>query len=245
MTLAFEKHDAEHQKLWDTMKIIRDQAQLNSMATKVKQHWTAYQAVEKDTGVPAALVAVIHIREGGLQDVGVFAKCLHNGQSWKRKTTIEPIGHGPFKSWHEAAVHALKLKKFNTVTGWTPAKMISAAEPYNGYGYRNMGLRSPYLWASTNHQQRGKYVRDHVFDATVMDTQMGVAAMLKFLGVGSVSTSKPMATKVIKQEGSIVTSTITLAIIFQKYIIPIAIFGAIALGTLWMYRHFKNRKSNV
>lgn len=241
--LTFEKYDAEHQKLWDTMKIIRDAAQLDAMARKVKQYWSAYQAVEKATGVPAALVAVIHIREGGLQDVGVFAKCLHNGQSWKRKTTIEPIGHGPWKSWHEAAVHALELKKFNTISGWTPAKMLSAAEPYNGYGYRLKGLRSPYLWASTNHQQRGKYIRDHVFDASVMDSQMGVAAMLRFLGVGSKSTSIP---KVLKQEGTIVTSTITLAMVFQQYIIPIAIFGAIALGTLWMYRHFKNKdKVNV
>lgn len=182
--LAFEKYDAEHQKLWDSMRIIRDADQLHRMAEKVKSFRSVYEAVERDTGVPWQLVAVIHIREAGLQDVGVFKKGIHNGQPWNKKTTIVPIGVGPFTSWHSAAVHALKLKQFDKVTNWTPAKQISASEPYNGYGYRNRGLRSPYLWASTNHQQRGKYVRDGVFDPNVMDTQMGVAAMLKFLDVG-------------------------------------------------------------
>jgi hypothetical protein len=67
--------------------------------------------------------------------------------------------------------------------------MLWALEPYNGYGYRNKGLRSPYLWASTNHQQRGKYIRDRVFDPTVMDEQVGCAAQLKYLGVGAKTTT--------------------------------------------------------
>ena len=238
--LAFEKYDAEHQKLWDTMKIIRDAAQLDAMAKKVLPHKAVYEAVERDTGVPWQLVAVIHIREAGLGDVGKFQKGIHNGQSWRIKATIIPK-IGPFPSWHACALAALKRTGLTSVGkgNWTPAKMLSAAEPYNGYGYRNKGLRSPYLWASTNHQQRGKYVRDRVFDGSVMDTQMGVAAMLKFLGVGSKSTTVP---KVIAQDGGIVATTTTLALVFQQYIIPIAIFGAIALGTLWLYRHFKKDK---
>lgn len=235
MPLPFEKYDSEHQKLWDSMKIIRDSAQLSVMSNRVYQHKATYQEIERETGVPWQMVAVIHIREGGLQDVGVFKKGLHNGQAWNRKTTIVPIGVGPFESWKDAAVHALKMKKFHTVGNWTPAKMLSALEPYNGYGYRGQGIRSPYLWASTNHQQRGKYVRDHVFDPNVMDSQMGCAAMLRFLGVGK--TISPVA------DGGIVGATLTFAIVFQQYIIPIVIFGAIALGTLWMYRYF-NRKNS-
>ena len=245
--LPFEKFDAEHQKLWDTMKIIRDQAQLNAMAQKVLAFKHIYQEVEEDTGVPWQLVAVIHIREAGLKDVGIFKGGIHNGQTWRRKATIEPK-IGPFPSWRACALAALTRTGLTQVGkgNWTPAKMLSAAEPYNGYGYRNVHkMLSPYLWASTNHQQRGKYIRDHVFDKTVMDTQMGVAAMLKFLGVQSKSTSVRTVPDVVKQEGSIVTSTITLALIFQKYIIPIAIFGAIALGTLWMYRYFSKDKTNA
>src|SRR5262249_54559480 len=74
---------------------------------------------------------------------------------------------------------------------WPVSRMLWALEPYNGYGYRNKGLRSPYLWASTNHQQRGKYVRDRVFDPRVMDEQVGCAAQLKYLGVGQQKSTSP------------------------------------------------------
>lgn len=237
---TFEKYDAEHQRLWDTMKIIRDATQLDAMAKKVIKYKSVYQAVERDTGVPWQLVAVIHIREAGLSDVGVFAKGIHNGQSWKIKATIIPK-IGPFSSWHACALAALKRTGLSDIGAgkWTPAKMVSACEPYNGYGYRNKGLRSPYLWASTNHQQRGKYVRDGVFDASVMDTQMGCAAMLRFLGVGVKPTSVPTIPPVIKQEGTTIGVFGTLALIFQEHIIPIAIAGGLVLALIWIYRLMK------
>jgi hypothetical protein len=71
--------------------------------------------------------------------------------------------------------------------------MLWALEPFNGYGYRNKNLRSPYIWASTNHQQKGKYVADGVFSYDVMDTQVGCAAVLKYLGVGKPSVTGPVA----------------------------------------------------
>lgn len=254
MALSFEKYDAEHQKLWDTMKIIRDADQLDRMAQKVIAHKAVYQKVEQETGVPWQLVAVIHIREAGLQDVGRFRGGIHNGQPWSQKTTIVPRGVGPFGSWHEAAVHALRMKEFHTIKKWTPAKMVSASEPYNGYGYRNRGLRSPYLWASTNHQQRGKYVSDGVFNANVMDTQMGVAAMLRFLGVGVTKTTtapstphtKPVAKPTSKvgkvARDATVTSTITggFAYYFQEYALPILIVGGIVVALIVAYRALKD-----
>lgn len=234
---SWEKYDAEHQRLWDTMKIIRDAQQLDAMAQKVLPHKAVYEAVERDTGVPWQLVAVIHIREAGMQDVGKFQRGIHNGQSWRIKATIKPK-IGPFNSWHECALAALKRTGLSSVGkgNWTPAKMLSAAEPYNGYGYRYKGLRSPYLWASTNHQQRGKYVADGDFNPSVMDTQMGVAAMLKFLGVG-----KPTVPTAIKQDAATVGLTTVLATYFTTYAIPILIFGGIVLGTFWMYRYFSRK----
>lgn len=184
MTFAWEKYIPEMERLWSSMKIIRDAAQLDKTATRVKQHQAVYEKVQKDTGVPWQMVAVIHIREAGENDIGRWTKCLHNGQPWNRKTTIVPRGLGPWSSWHEAAVHAMKHEKLHLYKGWTPGSMLAALEPYNGYGYRNKGLRSPYIWASTNHQQRGKYVSDGVFNPNVMDTQVGCAAQLKYLGVG-------------------------------------------------------------
>jgi lysozyme family protein len=75
-----------------------------------------------------------------------------------RKTRLVPRGLGPFSTWHEAALDALKREGLTGRSNWTPGAMLAALEPFNGYGYRNKGLRSPYIWASTNHQQPGKYV---------------------------------------------------------------------------------------
>ena len=192
MAYTYQQLTPEYQQLWDTMKIVRDAPELNRVATKIQLHKPVYERVEKATGVPWRLVAVIHLREAGEQDIGHWQCVLHNGEhivGTGQKTTLVPEGCGPFATWHDAAVHALKQKGFDKIKEWPIPRMLWALEPYNGYGYRNKGLRSPYLWASTNHQQRGKYIRDRVFDPTVMDEQVGCAAQLKYLGVGAKTAS--------------------------------------------------------
>lgn len=182
----------EYQKLWDTMKIIQDARELQRLTDKINKHVDVYKEVEKSTGVPWQLIAVIHIREAGEQDIGVWKGALHNGEKiigTNRKTKIVPANRGPFPTWKLAAEDAVRIKGFDKITAWPVSRMLWALEPYNGYGYRNKGIRSPYLWASTNHEQKGKYIRDHVFDPNVEDTQIGAAALLKYLGVGSVSTT--------------------------------------------------------
>jgi lysozyme family protein len=185
---SYEILAPEYQQLWDTMKILRDASELDRVAKKIQLHKPVYVRVEKATGVPWQLVAVIHLREAGEVDIGRWLCVLHNGErivGTGRKTKLVPEGCGPFATWHDAAVHALKQKGFDKFKEWPISRMLWALEPYNGYGYRNKGLRSPYLWASTNHQQRGKFVRDHVFDPNVMDEQVGAAAQLKYLGLGA------------------------------------------------------------
>jgi lysozyme family protein len=188
LAYTYQQLAPEYQQLWDTMKIVRDAAELNRVATKIQLHKAVYVQVENATGVPWQMIAVIHLREAGELDIGRWQCVLHNGEhivATGRKTTLVPEGCGPFATWHDAAVHALKQKGFNKIKSWPISRTLWALEPYNGYGYRNKGLRSPYLWASTNHQQRGKYVRDRVFDPTIMDEQVGCAAQLKYLGVGA------------------------------------------------------------
>ncbi len=53
------------------------------------------------------------------------------------------------------------------------------AEHYNGLGYRNKGLASPYVWSGTTTYKGGKYVADGQFSASAFDKQLGVAVMLK------------------------------------------------------------------
>jgi len=185
--ISFEKNGPEYQKLWDTMKVIRDDKELTRLASKITLSKVIYQKVEQETGVPWQMIAVIHEREAGEQDIGRWLCVLHNGEKivgTDKKTHLVPAGRGPFHDWFSAAVDALRLQGFDKYNNWSIARVLWALEPFNGYGYRNKGLRSPYLWASTNHQQLGKYIADGVFDAHVMDSQIGCAALLKYLDFG-------------------------------------------------------------
>lgn len=243
--ISYEAHRAEYKQLWDTMKIIRDASELQRVSNKIIQYKDVYQKVEKDTGVPWQMVGVIHLREAGEQDIGRWRGVLHNGEmivGTNKKTRLVPAGRGPFATWHEAAVHALTEKGFCAIKQWPIERMLWAMEPYNGYGYRNKGLRSPYIWASTNHQQSGKYVADHVFDSTVMDTQVGCAAQLKYLGVGTSS----KAAETTAATGTITTGVIA-AFTFPHYAIPILIGAAVvALGVWLLMKKLKNKdNSNV
>lgn len=228
---TYEQLKDEYTQLWNTMRIIRDAQSLDNMAKKVAANKAVYMKVQQATGVPWQLVAVIHIREAGLSDVGQWKGVLHNGEKivgTGARTRLVPAQRGPFSDWHSAAVDALKLKGFDKIKSWPVSRMLWALEPYNGYGYRNKGLRSPYLWASTNHQQRGKYVADGVFDPNAIDSQMGSAAMLKFLGVGSGITGAP--------ELPIAAATGILAWLNPEYIIPILIVGAVLITAFIIYR---------
>jgi lysozyme family protein len=64
------------------------------------------------------------------------------------------------------------------VIDWRLEKMLFNAEAYNGAGYHNKGMPSPYVWAGTNIQQPGKYTADGSFDPNHWDTQPGVAGLL-------------------------------------------------------------------
>jgi lysozyme family protein len=202
--ISFEKYGPEYQSLWDTMHIIRDGKELQRLSDKIKLSEQMYRKVQVQTGVPWQMVAVIHEREAGEQDIGRWLCVLHNGEKivgTDKKTKEVPAGRGPFHDWVSAAVDALRLQGFDKYSDWTVARVLWALEPFNGYGYRNgpvakgvkyPPMRSPYVWGSTNHQQVGKYVADHVFDPNVMDSQIGCAALLKYLNFGGITTPPPV-----------------------------------------------------
>ena len=124
------------------------------------------------------LVGAIHWRESG----GDFGGVLHNGQhiiGTNQKTTIVPKGRGPFATWQEAASDALKLQGWDKIDDWPIERWLYEAEIFNGLGYFSKGVNSPYVWAGTSLQQRGKYVSDGTYSAGTWDQQLGVAAILK------------------------------------------------------------------
>lgn len=163
---------------WNRAKFTRS-TPIEKQAAKIRASSARYKDVSAKTGVPWDVIAVIHYRESS----GSFAGVLHNGQriiGTGRKTTLVPKGRGPFSTWEEAAVDA--LMNCNPYAGknkdWSIANTLDLLERYNGLGYRNKGLPSPYLWAGTDQYTKGKYVADGRFDPNHVDTQLGVAAIL-------------------------------------------------------------------
>lgn len=135
-----------------------------------------YQAVEAKTGVPWAVIAVIHERESSQS----WTASLAQGDPWRKVSIHVPKGRGPFQSWEDAAIDALTncAPHLASWHDWTISGALCALERYNGEGYWNMGRPSPYLWSSTNQYSRGKYIADGHFDPNAVDKQIGVAALL-------------------------------------------------------------------
>lgn len=128
------------------------------------------------TGVPWWWVGATHNLEGS----GNFATYLGNGQALTMRTTIVPKGRGPFKSFEAGAVDSLKLHNLDDIDTWTLPRALYEAERWNGWGYLGK-VNSPYIWSGTDLYERGKYVKDHVYSATAVSEQVGVAAVLKVL----------------------------------------------------------------
>lgn len=191
MTLA-----VENSKRWTAMKI---PAQYGPMFETVANRLSApaakarYQAVEKKTGVPWQFIAVTHEREASQN----WNTQLGQGDPLDKKSTHVPKGRGPFKTWEDGAIDALVncAPYAAKNTDWSVGGTLAMLEKYNGLGYAGMGRPSPYIWSHTNQYTSGKYVRDHEYNPSVVDSQLGCAGILKFMGWGKDKTT-PTVTSV-------------------------------------------------
>ena len=171
--------------LWKAMEI---PAGRRLLATDARVHAIAtgkprYDQVANATGVPWYVIGMIHEMEGGLN----FATHLHNGDPLSHRTVQVPAGRPPTGippfQWEESAIDALTLEGFAAVKLWTVERIAYQLEAYNGWGYRsrNTGVNTPYLWSATNNYQKGKFVRDGVFDPNAVSGQIGAMALLRRL----------------------------------------------------------------
>lgn len=154
--------------------------ELMKVCLKINTNKSRYETIEKATGVPWHFIGCLHFMEASLR----FEACLHNGEPWNKKTTIVPKGRGPWNSFEEAAIDALKYDKLaDKPKGyWTMARLLEFAESYNGLGYRKKGILSPYVFSYTNlSNEMGKYVADHVYDATKPHNRPSVGSILLML----------------------------------------------------------------
>jgi lysozyme family protein len=145
-----------------------------------------YDSVGTPLGIPWYFVGVIHGMECGFN----FGTHLHNGDPLSARTTHVPKGRPPEGSppfaWTDSATDALTFEHFAGQADWTLPMVLYRLEAYNGFGYRNRGLRTPYLWSFSNLYVSGKYVADGVFDPTAVSSQCGAAVILRALVAGNV-----------------------------------------------------------
>jgi lysozyme family protein/peptidoglycan hydrolase-like protein with peptidoglycan-binding domain len=181
MKVSFEAIKDEYERNWSHMKIRSSRADaINQAAHKAINHKDTYKEIEDKTDVPWWFVAVLHSRESSFN----FGTYLGNGQALNRVTTIVPKARGPFSSFTEGAIDALRLEGFVGARDWGIAKTLFRLEKYNGFGYRGRGVNSPYLWSGSNiygppEQRGGKFIGDGSFDPGTVDPQLGAAVILK------------------------------------------------------------------
>lgn len=176
MAYTYEALKGDYAARWAAMEIRPERkGDVFAVAQKVISGKSRYMTVSGATGVPWFVVGVIHAMECGLNWRG----CLANGDPWNKRTVNVPRGKGPWASWEEAAIWALRYDGLDKIKDWNPTQLAWALEKYNGLGYRPRGVPSPYLWSFTNQYERGKYVSDGVWNAMAVSGQPGGMAILK------------------------------------------------------------------
>jgi lysozyme family protein len=183
---------------WDAARLTRGPEFL-PVAKRLVAAKQRYLTVSQKTGIPWPFIAVTHQRESS-QD---WSRSLAQGDRWDRVSTHVPAGRGPFNSWEEAAYDALVNCAPHAARNkdWSIGGLLTLLERYNGIGYVNRGLPSPYLWSGTDQYNKGKYVADGVFDPDAVDKQLGCAGLI--MAMMSLDTS-------IKFDGGAITQTTTL-----------------------------------
>lgn len=140
-----------------------------------------YHAVGDPLGVPWYVVGMIHQLEAS----GRFTAHLHNGDALTARTTHVPRGRpttgAPPFTWEESATDALRSQGMATWRDWSIAGICYQLEKFNGFGYRQHNVPTPYLWSFTDQYVMGKFVADGVWNSTAVSAQCGAVPMLRQL----------------------------------------------------------------
>ena len=177
---SYDTMKAGYRTLWDAMDISPARLNaVNSVAKRINDSKQRYQQVAaKFPGMPWYVIGMWHYRESNLDFRGV----LHNGEKilgTGRKTTLVPAGRGPFTTWEEAAVDALRIKNLQNIREWPIERIGYESERFNGFGYLRFNVNSPYLWAGSSLYTMGKYVADGRYDPNHVDKQLGVITIMR------------------------------------------------------------------
>lgn len=182
MSFESPRSPEDYASIYAGALLIKNDANLLAIAcAKIKMSKDVYDPVATSTGVPWDLLGALHYREASLN----FNRYFQNGDPLfgpdgePVQTVNDPAGLGPYASWADSALADLKARHLPKT--WSIGVCLDFAERFNGRGYWNMGVPSPYIWAGTNIYQGGLFIKDHVYDPNVWDSRLGVAAILKSL----------------------------------------------------------------
>lgn len=136
-----------------------------------------YIMVGASTKVPWDVIACIHSLESDL----CWTRHLHNGDPLTNRTIHVPVGRpklgAPPFTWIDSAIDAIGA--YPRPLLWDTGVKLYFLESYNGMGYRQYKINSPYLWSMTNQYEKGKFDHDGHFDPNLVSQQIGAVAMLK------------------------------------------------------------------
>ncbi|TYL95948.1 alpha/beta fold hydrolase [Bradyrhizobium rifense] len=181
--MDFQSLAADYEQNWATLEVRPMRInEVMTIAAKAIKNKSVYQKIEARTDVPWWFVALVHHREANFN----FDVYLGNGQPLHQVTTLVPKGRGPFPSFVDGAVDALRLQQLGGKTDWGVARALFRLEALNGFGYHRRGIRSPYLYGGSHlygppEAKAGKILADGTFDPNAIDPQIGAAVVLRAL----------------------------------------------------------------
>jgi lysozyme family protein len=187
MAFTFESRRGEYAALWTEAVLRPDRApEARAMARKILATRPRYDAVSRATGVPWYVIGIMHAMECSMS----FSKHLHNGDPLAKATVKKPAGRGPFPTWEDSAIDAIRYDNLDRIKDWSVERIAFALEKFNGFGYVGRGIASPYLWSMTTAYDKGKFVEvwnptkrryDSKFNPALVSAQVGGMAILKAL----------------------------------------------------------------
>lgn len=181
----------EYVNLLAHMKITRLSAvqnQAKKLLANVQQG--KYAEVATKLGIPQLFIATSFEREASSN----FALSPAQGDPWNEVSTHVPRGLGPFANWTAAAIKSYTMIGLDKIgiANWTWPMLCYQCERFNGFGYRQFGINTPYDWAGTNEYTNGKYTSDGSFSRTAVDVQLGTIPVARTMAIAHPELNLPL-----------------------------------------------------
>lgn len=180
---AFAPLRDEYRRMFRTIAVRGERSEaVGFHLAMIRNSRERYEAAARRSKVPWFFIAVTHALEASFN----FRAHLHNGDfPLSARTRQVPAGRPkvwlPPSDWESSAIDALGLLGFSGQTDWSMERTLYRLEAYNGFGYRRIGVPTPYLWSFSQHYERGKFVADGKFNRNARSQQCGAAVMLHAL----------------------------------------------------------------